>query len=61
MSKKILIIFSVIALLAVGLLAACNGEAERDSIVVGASRPLTGPNAAIGDAAMKPIMELWQE
>jgi branched-chain amino acid transport system substrate-binding protein len=33
----------------------------KDSIVIGASRPITGANAPIGDAAMGPIMKLWQE
>jgi len=33
----------------------------KDSIFIGASRPLSGPNAAIGDAALGPIMKLWQE
>ncbi len=61
MSKKILIIFAVVALLAVGLLAACDGEAERDSIVIGASRPITGANAPIGDAAFGPIMQVWEQ
>jgi len=60
-SKKILITLSVIALLAVGLLAACgDGEVEKDSIVIGASRPISGANAAIGDAALGPIMQLWE-
>jgi len=73
-SKKILIIFSVVMLLVGGLFVACEDEVDdngdvngngpppvtKDSIVIGAARPLTGPNAAIGDAAMKPIMELWQ-
>jgi len=33
----------------------------KDSILIGASRPLSGPNAAIGDAALGPIMKMWQE
>jgi branched-chain amino acid transport system substrate-binding protein len=33
----------------------------KDSIVIGASRPLSGPNAAIGDAALGPLMQLWQQ
>jgi branched-chain amino acid transport system substrate-binding protein len=33
----------------------------KDKIVIGASRPISGPNAAIGDAALGPIMKLWQE
>jgi branched-chain amino acid transport system substrate-binding protein len=64
-SKKILIIVSVIALLAVGLLAACGGDEEepvvvKDSIVVGAARPLSGAWASIGDVAFGPVMTLWE-
>jgi branched-chain amino acid transport system substrate-binding protein len=33
----------------------------KDSILVGAARPLSGAWAVIGDAALKPIMEMWQE
>ncbi len=33
----------------------------KNSIVIGASRPLSGPNAPIGDAAFGPIMQMWQE
>jgi branched-chain amino acid transport system substrate-binding protein len=41
-------------------LAACGGgAAARDKIVVGMSRPLTGPLAVIGDSAFKPIYETW--
>ncbi len=74
MSKKILIIFTVLVLLVGGLVVACEEEEEptnggptppppvtKDSIVIGASRPITGANAPIGDAAMGPMMQLWQE
>jgi branched-chain amino acid transport system substrate-binding protein len=43
--------------LAVG--ACAPRAAARDSIVVGMSRPLTGPLAVIGDSAFKPIYETW--
>jgi ABC-type branched-subunit amino acid transport system substrate-binding protein len=33
----------------------------KDSIVIGASRPISGPNAALGDAALGPLMQLWQK
>ena len=33
----------------------------KQSIVIGASRPLSGPNAAIGDAALGPMMQLWEK
>jgi len=70
-SKKILIIFSVVVLLVGGLFVACDGDDDdvngngppvvtKDSIVIGASRPISGPNAAIGDAALGPIMQLWE-
>lgn len=65
MSKKLLIIFSVILLLVGGMFVACNGDEEepvvtKDSILVGASRPLSGAWASIGDSALAPIMEMWQ-
>jgi branched-chain amino acid transport system substrate-binding protein len=39
------------------------GEAapEKDKIVIGAARPISGPLAAIGDYAMGPIMTMWAE
>ena len=73
MSKKILIILSVLVLLVGGLFVACEDEDDgngdgngpppvtKDSIVIGASRPITGPNAPVGDAALGPIMEVWEE
>jgi ABC-type branched-subunit amino acid transport system substrate-binding protein len=55
------------ALTGAGLVAAsCAPKAtetpaipEKDKIVVGMSRPLTGWNATIGDAAFRPIYETW--
>jgi len=32
-----------------------------DSIVIGASRPLSGAQAPIGDAALGPMMQLWEQ
>jgi branched-chain amino acid transport system substrate-binding protein len=76
-SKKILIILSVVVLLVGGLFVACEEEEEptnggnggnggpppvtKDSILIGASRPITGANAPIGDAAFGPIMMVWEE
>jgi len=41
-------------------LGACGPSAPaREKIVVGMSRPLTGPLAVIGDSAFKPIYETW--
>jgi branched-chain amino acid transport system substrate-binding protein len=34
---------------------------EKDKIVIGAARPLTGPLQTIGDFAMGPIMTMWSE
>jgi branched-chain amino acid transport system substrate-binding protein len=34
---------------------------EKDSILIGASRPLSGAQAPIGDAAFGPIMKMWEE
>jgi hypothetical protein len=61
------------ALTGVGLLAAACGEGAtatagptlaptkpaKDKIVVGMSRPLSGPLAVIGDSAFKPIYETF--
>ncbi len=33
----------------------------KDKILIGASRPISGPNAAIGDAALGPVMEMWEK
>jgi branched-chain amino acid transport system substrate-binding protein len=33
----------------------------KESILIGASRPISGPNAAIGDAALGPMMQLWEQ
>ena len=33
----------------------------KDSIVIGASRPISGAQAPIGDAAFGPIMKMWEE
>lgn len=69
MSKKILIILSVVALLAVGLLAACEEEEEiitppvvvKDSIVIGAARPLSGPLNFFEQTAFGPVYKMWVE
>jgi len=58
--KRLLLIPLALVLVVCMVAVACGGEVEKDSILIGASRPITGPNAAIGDAAMKPIMTLWQ-
>ncbi|GAH49234.1 unnamed protein product, partial [marine sediment metagenome] len=34
---------------------------EKDKIVIGAARPLSGPLAAIGDFALGPILTMWEE
>ena len=34
---------------------------EKDSIVIGGARPLSGPNQAIGDFAFGPIYNMWVE
>ena len=65
MKKKVL--FSVIALTLVALVAlplfgACAGPTAppvKDKIVVGMSRPISGPLAIIGDSAFRPIYETW--
>jgi branched-chain amino acid transport system substrate-binding protein len=62
-NKKVL--FSVIALTLVALVAlplfgACGtAPAAKDKIIVGMSRPISGPLAIIGDSAFKPIYDTW--
>ena len=34
---------------------------EKESILIGASRPLSGAQAPIGDAAYGPVMKMWEE
>jgi len=34
---------------------------QKDSIRIGASRPLSGAQAPIGDAALGPVMKMWEE
>jgi branched-chain amino acid transport system substrate-binding protein len=36
-------------------------KAPKDKILIGASRPLSGAWSSIGNAALKPIMEMWGE
>jgi branched-chain amino acid transport system substrate-binding protein len=57
------------AVTSAGLVVASCGPAatetpaapEKDKIVIGAARPLTGPLQTIGDFAMGPIMTMWSE
>ena len=49
----------VLALISLSLCGACAPKAAKDKIVVGMSRPLSGPLAVIGDSAFKPIYETW--
>jgi len=64
MRKKLSIVMfnCVLALvLAASLLVVGCGEAkpEKDSIVVGMARPLSGWAAVIGDSAFRPVYETW--
>jgi ABC-type branched-subunit amino acid transport system substrate-binding protein len=72
--KKRLLLIPLALLLVVSMVAiACEEEetttpttpttpvVTKDYILVGASRPITGANAAIGDAAFGPIMSMWEE
>jgi branched-chain amino acid transport system substrate-binding protein len=62
MTKKIflsLISLALVALVVLPLCTACPGKVTKDSIVVGMSRPLSGPLAIIGDSAFRPIYETW--
>ena len=53
--KKIIIFLVALVAIALLLPACSSGGAAKDSILVGMSRPLSGPEQAIGDSAFKPI------
>jgi len=61
--KKVLfsvLALTLVALVTLPLLSACKAELPaKDKIVVGMSRPLSGPMAIIGDSAFRPIYETW--
>jgi len=66
LTKKALfsvIAIALVALVAVPLLAACEGAEVappmKDKIVCGMSRPISGPLAIIGDSAFAPIYNTW--
>jgi len=74
MKKKVLFGLLVFTLVAFPLFAACAAPTPaptptptptppappaKDTIVVGMSRPLSGPLAIIGDSAFRPIYETW--
>ena len=66
MSKKLstFIISSILILVITTLpfLASCGESApEKDKIVIGAARPISGPLTQIGDFAFGPVMTLWEE
>lgn len=41
------------------LFTGCSKQEEKNSIVIGASRSLTGPHALVGSAAFEPIFKMW--
>jgi branched-chain amino acid transport system substrate-binding protein len=61
-STAIVCILLTLVIATIPFLSAC-GEAtpEKDKIVIGAARPVSGPLAQIGDYAMGPIMTMWSE
>ncbi|OGO59905.1 MAG: hypothetical protein A2025_00485, partial [Chloroflexi bacterium RBG_19FT_COMBO_47_15] len=63
MKKKVLfsvLALTLVALVTLPLLSACKAELPaKDKLVVGMSRPLSGPMAIIGDSAFRPIYETW--
>jgi len=66
MRKKSLITVTCSLLALVMVVSLCVvgcGEAapEKDKIVIGAARPVSGPLAQIGDFAMGPIMTMWSD
>lgn len=65
MIKKIKIGLSLLLIPIAGLLLLSMGSSEvpadKDKIVIGAARPLSGPLSQVGDYAMGPIMTMWAE
>ena len=66
MIKKLskIIISSVLILIIATLpfFTSCGESApEKDKIVIGAARPISGPLTQIGDFAFGPVMTLWEE
>ena len=65
MKRKVLfgvIALTLVALVALPLFGACAGPTAppaKDKIVIGMSRPLSGPIAIIGDSGFKPIYETF--
>jgi branched-chain amino acid transport system substrate-binding protein len=64
MRKKLLVVIVslslVLALISLSLGGACApAKPAKDKIVIGMSRPLSGPLAVIGDSAFRPIYETW--
>ncbi|MBA7465981.1 hypothetical protein ES707_01153 [subsurface metagenome] len=63
--KKLFLILVVVVLVSALILGGCAKPApapappEKDSIVVGMSRPLSGPLAVIGDSAFRPVYETF--
>jgi branched-chain amino acid transport system substrate-binding protein len=59
----IIVSFLMVLILTSSLIFIGCGEKapEKDKIVIGAARPLSGPLNQIGDYAMGPIMEMWAE
>src|SRR4030043_4309 len=46
-------------LILTSVFAGCGGKADKDKIVVGMSRSLSGPIAIIDDSAFRPVYETW--
>jgi branched-chain amino acid transport system substrate-binding protein len=62
LSKVIISSILILIIAALPFLASCGGSApEKDTIVIGAARPISGPLAQIGDFAFGPVMTLWEE
>jgi len=60
--KKLLVGFLLLTLVSLFSFSACGPSApEKDKIVIGAARPLSGPLISIGDYAFGPVMTLWAE
>ncbi len=61
-ATTLLCILLTLVIASIPFLGACGEAApEKDKIVIGAARPVSGPLAQIGDYAMGPIMTMWSD
>ncbi|MBN2509060.1 MAG: amino acid ABC transporter substrate-binding protein, partial [Spirochaetales bacterium] len=61
MTIKKLLLLTLAVLVVLGSLAGCTPKPQKEEIVIGASRPVTGPLSIYEQMAFGPIYKLWVE